>query len=123
MKKAVLFLFIIAFGILHAPLAISQGFGFPTKKWGVGFGNFPSFTGIRINGVDKDVELIKGINVSSWITKDFVGQTGSFYGLGIGLPMAMGTENRYGASVGLFATGAIEDLFGVKYWRNRRRWQ
>jgi hypothetical protein len=113
MKKAVLFLSILAGGILQAHLANSQGFGLPTKKWGLGFGNLPKYTGIRLNPIDKDVESIKGINITSWITEDFEGQSGSFYGLGIGLPMAMGTENRYGASIGLFATGAVEDVYGV----------
>jgi len=112
--KRIIFLLIIVLGIvLDVQQSSAQGFSIPAKKWGIGFGNLPTYTGIRLNTIDKDVELIKGINITGWITDDFEGQTGSFYGLGIGLPMAMGTENRYGVSVGLFATGAVEDVWGI----------
>jgi hypothetical protein len=100
--------------ILVLPLSsFSQGVGIPSKKWGLGFGNLTTFTGLRFNVIDENIESIKGVNVTVWVPKSFDNQTGSFYGLGIGLPMAMGPENRYGASFALFAVGATEDVMGL----------
>lgn len=113
MKKKINFYNLIIFCLLLPLTGFSQGFGVPSKKWGLGFGNLTTFTGIRFNVIDENINSIKGVNITAWIPKDFDNQTGSFYGLGIGLPMAMGSENRYGASFGLFGVGAMEDVMGV----------
>ena len=100
--------------LLAQPLiGFSQGVGIPNKNWGLGFGNLPTFTGLRFNVIDEDVASIKGVNITVWTPKSFNNQTGSFYGLGLGVPMAAGTENRYGASFALFAVVATEDVMGL----------
>ena len=100
--------------ILVLPLSsFSQGVGIPSATWGLGFGNLTTFTGLRFNVIDENIESIKGVNITAWVPKSFDSLTGSFYGLGVGLPMAMGTENRYGASFALFAVGATEDVMGL----------
>ena len=91
----------------------AQGFGIPTKKIGLGFGNLPTFTGIRINPIDKNIDRIVGINITAWQPGSFDVQTGSFYGLGLGIPTAMGTKNRYGVSFAVFGVGATETIAGV----------
>lgn len=113
MKKCKFLAVLIIIALVMPQGSYSQGFGIPSKKWGLGFGNTKKFTGIRINSVDKNVESIVGVNITSWIAKDIDEQTGSFYGVGFGLPMAMGTENRYGASVAILGVGAAEDVFGI----------
>jgi hypothetical protein len=98
---------------LFAAEAWSQGFGIPSKRGGIGFGNLPRFTGIRFNFIDRNVERLYGINVTVWNAKDESQQTGSMSGISIGLPIAMGLENQSGVSVGIFGTGAKKNLSGV----------
>lgn len=93
--------------------AFSQGFGIPTKKGGIGFGNLSKFTGIRFNFKDRNVERINGINVTIWQTKNDSDQTGTVNGLSLGLPMAMGHANQNGVSIGVFGVAATENLSGI----------
>lgn len=106
-------LIILSILFLITDSSFSQGLGIPSKKWGLGFGNFPVFTGVRFNYRDKNVEKINGINVTIWQPKDEAVQTGTVNGLSIGLPLAMGTENRNGLGVGLFGVGATQNVTGV----------
>src|SRR5258706_11638853 len=106
----------IVFSILLAftsVLSYSQGVGIPSKKGGIGFGNLPTFTGIRFNFVDKKVEKITGINVSMWQTKKEGDQTGTVNGISIGLPLAIGTENKNGIGLGILGVGATKNLTGI----------
>src|SRR5690606_12876993 len=89
----------VAICLAVAQAAFSQGFGVPSKKGGIGFGNLPNFTGIRFNFKDKNVEEVNGINFSVWHPKDDEFHTGNINGMSVGLPMAMGSENRSGISL------------------------
>lgn len=105
----ILILFLLS---LHTVTSFSQGFGIPSKKGGLGFGNLPVFTGIRFNFRDKNIEKINGINVTIWQPKNEADQTGTVNGLSIGLPLAMGTENRNGIGIGVFGVAAKNNLTG-----------
>jgi len=109
MKRVACLLFVF----LLAAEASSQGFGIPSRRGGIGFGNLPRFTGIRFNFIDRNVEQLYGINVTVWNAKDEAEQTGNMQGISIGLPMAMGLENQSGISVGIFGAGAKKNLSGV----------
>jgi hypothetical protein len=91
----------------------SQGFGVPSKRGGIGFGNLPTFTGIRFNFKDRYVEKINGLNVTIWQSKNDSDQTGTVNGISLGLPMAMGHENQNGVSVGVFGVAATQSLSGI----------
>ncbi|HWA34140.1 MAG TPA: hypothetical protein VG737_08430, partial [Cyclobacteriaceae bacterium] len=93
--------------------AFTQGFGIPSKKGGISFGNLPVFTGIRFNVSDRNVEKISGINVTVWQTKDESEQTGTVNGLAIGLPLAMGSEDIHGIGIGIAGVGAKRNLSGI----------
>ena len=99
--------------LLSANCAFSQGFGVPSKKGGIGFGNLPSFTGIRFNFKDGNVEKVSGINVTAWAPKDDDLHTGDINGISLGLPMALGAENRSGISLGVFGVGAKRNMSGI----------
>lgn len=101
----------IAISICSA--AFSQGLGIPSKKGGIGFGNFPRFTGLRFNFRDKNVEKISGVNVTVWQPKGEDEQTGTMNGISIGVPLAMGTEDRNGIGVGIAGVGARRNLTGI----------
>lgn len=113
MKRKVIFCGLLILGLIFPLSGFSQGLGIPSEKWGLGFGNLTTFTGLRFNVIDENIKSIKGINITAWLPKDFDNQSGSFYGLGLGVPMAMGTENRYGASFGILGVGATEDVMGL----------
>ena len=106
---------LIIFGIISicSIAATAQGVGIPAKNWGIGFGNSATFAGLRFNAVDHNIDKIKGVNFTSWYPKPFEDQSGSFYGLGIGVPLAIGTENRFGASIGILGVAATEKVYGL----------
>jgi hypothetical protein len=107
------FLFYVSFFLFVSTSSFSQGIGIPSKKGGIGFGNLPRFTGIRFNFRDKNAEKINGINVTIWQPKDDSVQTGTVNGISLGLPMAMGTENRNGINLGVLGTAAKDNLRGI----------
>jgi hypothetical protein len=90
----------------------SQGVGIPLQTEGIGFGNLPTFSGIRFNFIDKDVEKINGINVTVWQAKFDSSQTGTVNGISIGLPLAISTENKRGIGLGILGVGATGNLSG-----------
>lgn len=101
-------------GLLFVSVSsFSQGLGIPSKKGVIGFGNLPVFTGVRFNFVDKNVEKVNGINVTVWQTKDESLQSGTVNGISLGLPLAMGSQNKNGIGVGIFGVAATKNLAGV----------
>lgn len=85
---------------------------FPTKKWFIGFGNSPIFTGLRFNFKDRDVEKVNGMSFTMWQPKDDSGE-GTVNGVSMGLPLAGGTAERNGLNLGLAGISANENLNGV----------
>lgn len=102
----------LSFFLFASVIVYSQGVGIPTKNGGIGFGNLPTFSGIRFNFIDKNVEKINGANVTIWQPKNEEVQTGAVNGISIGLPLAMGTENKNGIGLGIFGVGAKKNLSG-----------
>mgnify|MGYP001113164045 CR=1 FL=1 len=111
MKKYILFAILLLVTAPHELLA--QGLNLPAKHWGLSVGNSVRFTGIRINAIEKDIQTINGVNLSVWPIRSTERQTGTFNGLGVGLPLAAGTANRNGFSVGLLGVGAANNLKGI----------
>ena len=70
---------------------------------------------MRFNFIDKNIEVINGVNVTVWFEKDYEDQSGTFNGLGIGVPVASGTAYRNGLSVGIFGVGAGKRLTGLTF--------
>ena len=99
--------------VLSAQCAFSQGFGIPSKNGGIGFGNLPSFTGIRFNFKDSNLEKVNGINITAWAPKDEELHTGDVNGISVGVPLALGSENRSGISLGIFGVGARRNVSGI----------
>lgn len=108
-KRILVFIFLL----LSTAQLFSQGFGIPSKRGGIGFGNLSKFTGIRFNFKDKNVERINGINVTVWSANNDNAQTGTVNGIALGLPMAMGAENQYGIGLAIGGVGATRNLAGI----------
>lgn len=105
-------IFILILAIGFGPLR-AQYFGIPSKTWGIGFGNSPKFTGIRLNFADKDIEQVNGINFSIWTQKELIDETGSINGISLGVPLAVGSAYRNGINFGFFGVGASKKVTGI----------
>jgi hypothetical protein len=104
----------------------SQSFDFPSKKWGISFGNSKEFTGLRFNFRDSQVRRITGINVTLWIPKKdneeaqvrglslgVIPGGGYVHGIQFGVLGVAAEKNLYGLSIGLLGVGSGEDTVGV----------
>ncbi|MEQ9405142.1 MAG: hypothetical protein RIM99_16245 [Cyclobacteriaceae bacterium] len=108
MKKLLIILLIIP---LCTYAGDGNGKGFPTKKWFIGIGNSPLFTGLRFNFKDRDVEKVNGLSFSMWQPKEDSGD-GAVNGISMGLPLAGGTAERNGLNLGVAGISANENLNG-----------
>ena len=86
--------------------------GFPSKKWGIGFGNSTLFTGIRFNWADKDTERLNGILFNFWQTKQMEG-TGVANGVNLGIPISTGNAKKNGVNVGILGMAAADRMTGI----------
>ena len=59
--SAILLLLFCA-GSASTGVLIAQSLDFPSKSWGISFGNSKTFTGLRFNFRDSRVEKITGVN-------------------------------------------------------------
>ena len=92
--------------------AKGPGFGIPSKKWIIGFGNSPVFSGIRFNFKDQNVEKINGISFTVWQPKEDDGD-GVVNGISVGVPLAGGTAERNGINLGIGGISANNSLKGL----------
>ena len=94
-----------------APISLrAQGIDLTVKNVGVGIGNVPRVTGIRLNYRDNDDFDVRGINATIW-TPD--GQPrGTVTGLALGLPLT-GASRISGLAAGIFGVGANERISGI----------
>ena len=86
-----------------------DGFKIAIKNTGLCLGNSKNFTGIRMNVIDKDIEKIRGINVTLWSGNDK--ENGVVTGLSMGLLPAANTLN--GLNFGVLGIGSNENMNGI----------
>ena len=87
----------------------SQSFDFPSKKWGISFGNSKEFTGLRFNFRDSRVKRITDINVTLWPPKKD-NEEARVNGLSLGV--AAGGGYMHGVHLGVLGVGAEKNLAG-----------
>ena len=105
-----------------------DGFGIPSKRWGIGFGNSKRFTGIRFNFRDSGVERVDGINFTLWQPRDqergaevnglslgLIPGGGRMRGIQLGVLGVAATESMSGLSIGLLGCGAGGDMTGINF--------
>jgi hypothetical protein len=92
-----------------APTLLAQR-GAPVRRI-ISIGNHPRVDGVRINFRDRELELVRGANITVWTPKKgYVG--GEVKGLALGLPATMaGDITGFGVSV--FGVGAEENFRGI----------
>ncbi|MGB8952915.1 MAG: hypothetical protein WCC06_09675 [Candidatus Aminicenantales bacterium] len=106
-----------AFSILGIFICLSgsafirgESLDFPSKKWGISFGNSKEFTGLRFNFRDSQVKCVNGINVTLWQARKDNGEA-SVNGLSLGLIAGAGRLN--GIQLGLLGVAAEKKMAGL----------
>ncbi len=84
--------------------------GTPVRKV-ISIGNYPRVDGLRLNFRDRDLELVRGVNLTIWKPYDD-SFDGRVEGVAIGFPMT-GARNITGLTLAAFGVGTSEDLHGV----------
>lgn len=93
-----------------APTLAAQDRGAPARKI-LSIGHYPRVDGIRINYRDRELDLVRGANITIWSPyEDYIG--GRVQGAAIGLPITM-AEDITGVGVGIFGVGATNDMHGL----------
>lgn len=83
---------------LTAPLALSSASAQRDTRKAISIGNYPRVDGIRINFRDRDLERVRGANITMWRPYDEA--TGDVSGLALGLPIT-GAGSLTGIGVAL----------------------
>lgn len=83
----------------------------PRARKVISIGHYPRVDGIRINFRDRELDLVRGANITVWRPyDDYIG--GTVIGAAIGLPITMAEDVR-GVGVGVFGVGAGNDMRGL----------
>jgi len=103
-----------------------QSLDIPSKTWGISFGNSKSFTGLRFNFRDSQVQRVNGLNLTLWQprkdNKDAVIQGLSFgtlpgggylRGIQLGILGVSAEKELKGISLGLLGAGCGGDVVGL----------
>lgn len=118
--------FFLVFFLIGSIALPARGLTIPARTWGICFGNSPSFTGLRFNFIDRNIQTINGINLTLWKPPDkLVSGTVNGFSLGlipyanhlngiqIGLLGAGAKENITGITIGLIGAGSGQDMKGI----------
>jgi len=100
---------LLAAAVLLPTVAIAQESG-PRVRRVISIGDHPRVDGVRLNFRDRELDLVRGANVTVWSPYDGAG--GTVKGLALGLPLT-GADRITGLGFGLAGVGANEDLRGI----------
>lgn len=97
-------------GVIAPSALAAQERGAPVRRI-LSIGHYPRVDGIRINYRDRELDLVRGANITIWSPyEDYIG--GTVKGAAIGLPITMAEEIR-GVGLGIFGVGATDELHGI----------
>ena len=103
---------LVAFTLVSAlmpSLGHAQVSGAPVRRV-ISIGNHPRVDGLRINFRDRELDLVRGANLTIWSPYNDAG--GAVRGFAIGLPLT-GADRITGVGVGLLGVSANEELHGL----------
>lgn len=84
--------------------------GAPARKV-LSIGHYPRVDGIRLNFRDRELDLVRGANITIWSPyEDYIG--GRVEGVALGLPLT-GASEIQGVGLGLFGVGAEGSFGGI----------
>ncbi len=112
MKKHKILLSALAVLALSASLS-AQSLNFPSRRWGISFGNSKEFTGLRFNYRDYDVVRVTGLNFTLWVPYDMDENNSLIEGLSFGLIPGGGT--LHGIQAGILGVAGIKEVWGLSF--------
>lgn len=96
---------------LPSPAALAAQEGATHTRRVISIGNHPRVDGLRINFRDRDLGLVRGVNVTLW-NPERDARGGTVKGFAIGLPLTGAGEIR-GFGAGIFGVEAEGDIRGI----------
>lgn len=103
----------LAFATLAPTASAQDDHSGPRARKVISIGHYPRVDGIRINFRDRELDLVRGANITVWRPyDDYIG--GTVRGAAIGLPMTA-AENIYGVGFGIFGVAAENDMTGINF--------
>jgi hypothetical protein len=93
-------------------IATAQVIDLTVHDVGLAIGDKPVMTGLRLNFRDRNLEVVRGVNVTLWTP--YEPARGAVHGLAIGLP-ATGAGSVTGALIGVFGGGVTQSLEGIAF--------
>src|SRR6476469_3010910 len=91
--------------------ASAQGLDLTINHVGLGIGDVPRGTGLRLNYRDRRLERVDGVNATIWTPYDNGGK-GVVRGVALGVPVT-GAARIDGVALGVFGVGARERIRGI----------
>jgi hypothetical protein len=118
--------FLLVFLMAGSMVLPARGLTIPAKDWGICFGNSPRFSGLRFNFIDRNIQIINGVNITLWKPpeKQVSGTVNGFSlglipyashlnGIQIGLLGAGAEKSIRGLTIGLIGAGSGGDMKGI----------
>ena len=117
--------YLIIIGVIFISRSFAQSLDIPSHKFGISFGNSQTFTGLRFNYRDHQVDKITGLNVTLWdsyknessevtgISLGMIPDAGYLKGVQIGALGVSGRKDITGISVGLLGAGSGGNITGL----------
>ncbi|GIV59400.1 MAG: hypothetical protein KatS3mg043_0489 [Rhodothermaceae bacterium] len=96
--------------LIFPAATMAQGLDLTAGGVGLGLGDVPRVTGIRLNYRDRHLERVNGLNVTLWYPYHPAG--GTVNGVAVGLPLT-GARRVHGLTLGLAGASADERLTGI----------
>lgn len=108
----------LALLVLALPLAAqtdstpARGILIGANDVGLGIGDVPRVTGVRLNFRDRDLERVVGLNATLWSPKDDADSLSQVTGIALGLPLT-GAGDFEGIGLAIGGIGAGNRLVGI----------
>ncbi len=103
----------LALASVAPSLLAQEGASGPRARKVISIGHYPRVDGIRINFRDRELDRVRGANITIWRpSDDYIG--GTVRGAAIGLPMTA-AENIHGVAFGIFGVAAEDEMTGINF--------
>lgn len=110
-REALISVFLLTFFVMPFSHLKAQSIDIPTSRYGVSIGNSKTFTGVRLNWKDQNVQRINGLNVTLWPSENNAGA--EYNGISVGAMPKGGRMN--GVNFGIVGSAADEVMNGISF--------
>ena len=96
--------------LIGAQIASAQGLDLTLNHVGIGIGEVPEVTGLRLNFRDRNLKKVNGVNVTIW--NPYQPATGVVNGIALGVPIT-GAREVNGLGIGVLGLGVDDRFRGI----------